>query len=287
MDCRGQPIRRRASPSRVSRAPALAPRHGKRPNLTAHRGKSGDSVFYISKNRPICSIVSVRLMRPTGAIFGKQNADSAAHVLSLLGWSRAKVSFQSALHSFLQEMEFNVPRKLTRLALLSAAIVLAALHSAMNPRTAWATPAVGFTTTTTMSGSFGAIDIFSKPIIPDSRENDRRAKAWLSRQNTTGPSDLYVQSNVWLPGGSTGWHTHPGRSLIIVAAGTVTEYQDSDLDCRPHVYTEGMTFVDPHGDHAHIIRNEGSAVARTIAIQLIPAGVARRIDSADPGNCRF
>jgi len=192
-----------------------------------------------------------------------------------------------ATNRILEEMELNVPRKWTCLVLFNAVIVFAALCSATNTGTAWATPAVGFTTTTAMSGSFRKIDIFSKPIIPDSSDNDRRVKAWLARQKTTGPSDLYVQSNVWQPGGSTGWHTHPGHSLIIVAAGTVTEYQDPDRDCKPHVYTKGMTFVDPHGDHAHIIRNEGNVVARTIAIQLIPAGVARRIDFADPGNCHF
>jgi hypothetical protein len=189
----------------------------------------------------------------------------------------------------------KAPRKWMCPALLSAAIVFAALHIAINTKTAWATPAVGFTTTTTstitMNGSLPATDMLTKPIIPDSNEDDQRAKAWLSRQKTTGPSDLYVQSNVWQPGGSTGWHTHPGRSLIIVAAGTVTEYEAPDLECRPHVYTKGMAFVDPHvdphHDHAHMIRNEGNAVARTIAIQLIPAGVARRIDSADPGNCHF
>lgn len=179
-----------------------------------------------------------------------------------------------------------MPRKLTCLVFFRAAIVFAAL-SAMNMGSAWATPAAGFTATTIMSGPLGRIDILGKPIIPDSRENDRRAKAWLSLQKTTGPSELYVQSNVWQPGGSTGWHTHPGHSLIIVAAGTVTEYVGPDLDCKPHVYTKGMTFVDPHGDHAHIIRNEGDAVARTFAIQLIPEGMARRIDFVDPGNCHF
>jgi quercetin dioxygenase-like cupin family protein len=170
------------------------------------------------------------------------------------------------------------------LVLFSAALMVTALH---NPENVRATPAVGFTATTVFSGRLGEIDVPGKPIIPDSSEDDRRAKVWLSQQKIAGPSDLYVQSNVWQPGGSTGWHTHPGNSLIIVAAGTVTEYIGPDLDCKPHVYTRGMTFVDPHGDHAHIIRNEGNAVARTIAVQLIPAGAVRRIDVADPGNCHF
>jgi quercetin dioxygenase-like cupin family protein len=134
---------------------------------------------------------------------------------------------------------------------------------------------------------FDKSEALGKSIVPGSIEDDQRAKTWLSQQKTEGPSDLYVQSNVWQPGGSTGWHTHPGHSLIIVAAGTVTEYEGSDLDCKPHVYTKGMTFLDPRGEHAHIIRNEGDTVARTIAVQLIPAGMARRIDVADPGNCHF
>ena len=165
--------------------------------------------------------------------------------------------------------------------------MFAALFSAMKIGDAWATPAVGFKATTLMSRPFGEIEISGEPLVPDSVENDRRAKAWLSLQKTVEPSVLYVQSNVWQPGGSTGWHTHPGHSLIIVAAGTVTEYEGPHTDCKPHVYREGMTFVDPHGNHAHIIRNEGEAVARTIAVQLIPAGAERRIDVADPGNCHF
>jgi hypothetical protein len=48
-----------------------------------------------------------------------------------------------------------------------------------------------------------------------------------------------------------------------------------------------MGFVDPGGDHVHIVRNEGEVVAQTIAVQLIPAGATRRIDVPAPGNCPF
>jgi hypothetical protein len=70
-------------------------------------------------------------------------------------------------------------------------------------------------------------------------------------------------------------------------AGTVTAYEGDDRKCRPHVYTQGMGFVDPGGDHVHILRNEGTVEARTIAVQLIPADAIRRIDAEDPGNCTF
>jgi len=168
--------------------------------------------------------------------------------------------------------------------LFTAAIAITALYCAAD---LWATPAVGFTTTTLVKGTFGEIDVHSKSIIPNSSEDDQRAKTWLSMQKTTGPSDLYVQTNIWQPGGTTGWHIHPGHSLIIVTEGTVTEYDGSDPDCKPHVHTRNMTFVDHGGDHVHIIRNEGAGIAQTTTIQLIPAGAARRIDVADPGNCHF
>ena len=106
-------------------------------------------------------------------------------------------------------------------------------------------------------------------------------------QKTKGPSDLYVQSNVWAPGGTTGWHTHPGHSLIIVTAGTVTAYDGHDPSCTPHVYTAGMGLVDAGGDHVHVIRNEGSVEARTVAVQLIPAGATRRIDADGNAGCPF
>jgi len=183
-------------------------------------------------------------------------------------------------------------KKLTWLVLFSAAILVTALF---HPKKASATPAAGFAGTTVALGRFGEIDVFNHFIPPGSPLRRFRRDVWLSWQKTKGKSDLYVQSNVWQPGGSTGWHSHPGHSLIIVTAGTVTDYEGDDRNCKPHVYTVGMGFVDPGGDHhVHIIRNEGGIPASTIAVQLIPAhadgsssAADRRIDAEDPGNCSF
>jgi quercetin dioxygenase-like cupin family protein len=172
-------------------------------------------------------------------------------------------------------------RKKTGLALLSAAILITALYYARNVR---ATPASGFTGTTLAVGRFGSIDVFNR-FIPPNLKNKK--DVWLSLQKTKEPSDLYVQNNVWQPGGSTGWHTHPGHSLIIVTAGTVTAYEGDDPECKPHVYSVGMGFIDPGGDHVHNIRNEGDVVAQTVAVQLIPAGATRRLDAPATGNCPF
>jgi quercetin dioxygenase-like cupin family protein len=173
-------------------------------------------------------------------------------------------------------------RRLISLGLFGAMIVTAALCL---PGSAMATMPNGYKSTLLAMGRFGEIDVFSS--LPRGFKAEGNDQLWKSLQKTEGSSDVYVQSNVWAPGGSTGWHSHPGNSLIIVTAGTVTDYEGHDPDCKPHVYTKGMGFVDPGGDHVHVLRNEGDVEARTIAVQLIPADASRRIDVADPGNCHF
>ena len=142
-----------------------------------------------------------------------------------------------------------------------------------------ATPAnAGFRGTTLAAARFDELNLHTHTV----------PAFWQSKLQTKGLSDLYIQSNVWAPGGSTGWHTHPGPSLIIVTAGTVTGYEGDDPSCTPHVYAQGMGFVDPGGGHVHVLRNEDSTIeARTIAVQLIPAAATRRIDAPAPGNCPF
>ena len=155
---------------------------------------------------------------------------------------------------------------------------------------AQATDPKGFKGVTMASGSFQDLNLWNHWFLPqptNTREDHRRLSVWFAHLRTRGTSDLYVQDNTWEAGGSTGWHTHPGASLIMVTQGTVTAYEGDDQDCTAHVYTVGDTFVDPGGGHVHLIRNETSAVAKTIAVQLVPHGPMRRIDAAAPGNCPF
>ena len=185
-------------------------------------------------------------------------------------------------------------RKLFWVVLFGAAIGVAAMFYVGRVS---ATPAVGFFKATTIAtGTFGEIDAFNhspKKDLPAGNDGD----VWLSMQKTKGQSDLYVQSNFW-PAvnpttgaiASTGWHTHPGHSLIIVTSGSITDYM---ADCMPHVYTavSGQplpTLVDPGSGHLHNIRNEGSVPASTIAVQLVPydpARANRRIDAPAPESC--
>jgi hypothetical protein len=148
--------------------------------------------------------------------------------------------------------------------------------------TARATDARGFSGTTLASGRFDEIDLKAHTLPAD---------FWQLRLKTQGQSDLFVQSNVWQPGGTSGWHSHPGPSLITITMGAVTAYHADDPSCIPHVYGPnaplGPTLVDQGGDHAHVIRNETGSEARSITVQLIPplGPTGRRIDVPQPLNC--
>ena len=151
-----------------------------------------------------------------------------------------------------------------------------------------ATPASGFSASTISKGRVEEFDVNHHLVGEKPADDQGKRRVWMSQQRTKGPSDLYVQSNVWQVGGSTGWHTHPGHSLVTVTAGAITNYDSDDPSCTGKVYTAGMTFVDHGGDHAHLIRNEGFVVATTTAVQLIPADAVRRVDVVEGnGACPF
>jgi quercetin dioxygenase-like cupin family protein len=103
---------------------------------------------------------------------------------------------------------------------------------------------------------------------------------WQLMLKTKGVTALHVLSNSWDPHGDTGWHTHPGPSLVSVTQGTLTVYDDA---CNPHVFSPGTenAFVDVGGGDVHLVRNEGSVVAKAVVVQFIPIGAARRIDVPD------
>jgi len=108
---------------------------------------------------------------------------------------------------------------------------------------------------------------------------------WFASLKTQGRSDVYVVDNKFSPGATSGWHSHPGPSLILVVSGTVTNYTGDDPGCSPRTYSAGTGFVDPGGEDAHMLRNETADPAETIAVQLLPTGAPRKTDATAPANC--
>jgi quercetin dioxygenase-like cupin family protein len=144
-----------------------------------------------------------------------------------------------------------------------------------------ATPSCGFTSTNLLApvpaGHFpsGLLNLGCESEFPK----------WELEMNVKGDSDLYVVQNTWQPGGRTGWHTHPGPSLITVIEGTLTVYDAADPTCTPKTYTVGQSFTDIGCGDIHNIVNNTAAQAKTVVVQIVPAGQPRRIDEPPPGNC--
>lgn len=158
-----------------------------------------------------------------------------------------------------------------KLALLVAIVGMAAFAAG----TALATPVSGVTSTLFAVGQFDEIDTKSKA-----------AGDWEAEIETKGLSDLHVLENRIAPGGTFGWHSHPGPSFVVVKTGALTLYRGDDPDCTPQVFAAGSGFVDEGGD-VHLVRNEGSIETVVYVTSLVPRGAARRIDKPSPGNCPF
>jgi quercetin dioxygenase-like cupin family protein len=164
----------------------------------------------------------------------------------------------------------------------AVAVVGALVAGALLILPAQATPPSGVTTSIIGVGRFARIDARAKTDI----DPGKHTELWKARIRTNRSSDLHVLQNTIAPGGSFGWHRHPGPSLVIVKSGTATFYLAKDPKCRPHVVPAGSGFVD-QGQDVHVVRNEGKVDLVTVVVSLVPAGFDRRIDQPKPGNCPF
>ena len=167
------------------------------------------------------------------------------------------------------------------LLLIAPALVIIA---ALTPVPARATPQSGVTSVTIASGTFPDIDVYAKTDINPGPATD----FWKARIDTKGASHLYILQNTVVPGGTFGWHSHTGPSLVIVVSGAATEYEGNDLTCTPHLHPAGSTFVDAGEASGHLVRNDSTTDNLVvIVVRLIPEALVptQRIDLPNPGYC--
>ena len=163
----------------------------------------------------------------------------------------------------------------TGLALVAAALIILPAR---------ATPQAGVSSVTIAHGTFDEIDVFAKTDIDPGNRTDY----WKAMINTKGASHLYIVQNTVAPGGSFGWHSHTGPSLIIVMSGVATEYEGNDPTCTPHLHSAGSTFVDSGEASGHLVRNDSTTDNLVvIVVRLIPEALVptQRIDKPNPGYC--
>jgi hypothetical protein len=124
------------------------------------------------------------------------------------------------------------------------------------------------------------------PIDITAHNRTASGQHWRTELRTRGLTDGYVVDNKFEPGQSTGWHSHPGPSLIFVISGSVTNYDSETPGCAGMTHQAGTSFVDAGGKDVHMLRNNADVPAETIAVQLIPNGLPRRVDKPALNGCR-
>ena len=154
------------------------------------------------------------------------------------------------------------------------AAVAALVAAALVVVPALATPASGEHPTLLAKAQFG--ELKAKAIDGE----------WKAEIETEAVTDLHVVKVTIDPGGTLGWHSHPGPRFLIVTSGTASNYLADDPNCTRHTIPAGSGLFEPAGE-VHNLRNETSEPLVYITVQLVATGAPRRIDEPSPGKCPF
>ncbi len=135
------------------------------------------------------------------------------------------------------------------------------------------------------------VEVLSRSSFPDKIDSRFRVKLDRERKQrhtetdiveVTDPSDVVVAKVTLQPGGSLGWHTHPGPAIASVAAGELTIINATD--CVTRRYAAGKAFIDLGQGHVHIGFNATAAQTVVYVTFLdVPAGQSPLIAANDPG----
>jgi quercetin dioxygenase-like cupin family protein len=190
------------------------------------------------------------------------------------------------------------------LMLMVAGAVLAnGVPKIFSDETASATPSVGFASTVIARGTFLQNYTFGTPTVVALKRKVRIktksgfvAKTIKINVNSvqraitctpTDPCDTAFQQATVQPGGSSGWHTHPGATFVAVAQGEGTIYRVVGSDCPATKIGVGTGFAQMPTE-VHMVRNEGTVPFIVYTLYVLPRGTpntAIRIDQPQPAAC--
>jgi quercetin dioxygenase-like cupin family protein len=98
--------------------------------------------------------------------------------------------------------------------------------------------------------------------------------------------DVVVQSATFAPGGHSGWHSHPGATVIYVVSGTFSFYPATT--CQRQNFTAGQGVVE-QGGGVQLARNESTTEPLVLFVVYFDVPTATpgafRIDQPEPSNC--
>jgi hypothetical protein len=109
---------------------------------------------------------------------------------------------------------------------------------------------------------------------------------------------VFVKTTV-APGGSSGWHSHPGGAIVVIQQGQMTIYSsfakgddergqnrsDEDGGCVVTRYTAGQSFIERIGELVQAVNTGSTDTIILATFPGVPVGGSARIDKPNPGTC--
>ena len=87
------------------------------------------------------------------------------------------------------------------------------------------------------------------------------------------------------PGGSSGWHSHPGGAVIVVKQGTLTVYRALGSQCQSETYSAGQAFIERPGEVDQVVNTGSTPFVLFVTFPRVPLGASARTDEPNPGTC--
>jgi quercetin dioxygenase-like cupin family protein len=87
------------------------------------------------------------------------------------------------------------------------------------------------------------------------------------------------------PGGSSGWHSHPGGAIIVVKQGALTVFRAVGSQCQSTTYSAGQAFIERPGEVDQVVNTGTVPFVLFVTFPRVPQGDSARIDEPDPGTC--
>ena len=105
----------------------------------------------------------------------------------------------------------------------------------------------------------------------------------LLRCGAASPCDVAVVRATLEAGGSTGWHSHPLPSLVVVKAGQLTLREPRGGQCATSTFNAGQAFVHPARPHS--FENAGGTQLEFYVTYFAPPQAGLLIDAPAPTEC--
>ena len=100
-------------------------------------------------------------------------------------------------------------------------------------------------------------------------------------------NDVAINQNTIQPAGFSGWHSHPGTTVIAVQSGQVTLFSEriAGGKCRVHTYTAGQLFLEHPKNEYNAVNTGAEPAVVAVTFFNVPHGGDSRIEQTNPGNC--